>query len=116
MGLLAKLIGKSIARPNATTSRRMTTKNEYRGVQVIANGAGCCQAARAIAGRRFLTEKAPMLPLGGCDAEVCRCAYERFDDRRTELRRASDVAFDIASQLHNQDNRTSMSSGRRQDD
>ncbi|MBT8103172.1 MAG: hypothetical protein KJO95_09405 [Gammaproteobacteria bacterium] len=76
----------------------------------------CCQAIQAIADQRFLSEDTPMLPLRSCDAATCNCTYERFDDRRTDSRRASDVGFDMASQLCNQDNRASLSAGRRDDD
>jgi len=116
MGLFANLIGKSTAGSTATTSQDTTEKDAYRCVQVIPNGTQCCQAVRALAGQRFLVEHVPMLPLGDCDATECRCAYERFDDRRSDYRRASDVTFDIASQLHSEDNRSSNSSGRRCDD
>jgi len=116
MGLFAKLIGKSTPSPTTTTGPQETRKNEYRGVEVIAANGDCCQAAQAIAGQRFLTNQLPMLPLNGCDAADCQCRYERFDDRRTDVRRASDVSFDMASQLVDHDIRTSTSSGRRADD
>jgi len=109
MGLVAKSNGK----PAAGTK---SSNNEYRGVQVVINKNKCCAAAVAIADQRFLIEQVPKLPLAICDAAQCGCGYERFDDRRTDLRRASDVAFDMASQLHDDDNRSSPSSGRRDDD
>ena len=94
----------------------MRTKGEYSGVQVKSNPDTCCQAARDIAGQRFLTRNAPMLPLDGCDAPECQCTYKRFDDRRTEYRRLSDVGFDMASQMHEDDHRENPTSGRRADD
>ncbi|MCP4299598.1 MAG: hypothetical protein GY783_03355 [Gammaproteobacteria bacterium] len=57
-----------------------------------------------------------MLPLAGCEAADCRCTYKRFDDRRTDLRRASDTGFDMATQLHDEENRASTSPGRRSAD
>lgn len=109
MGLLAKLNG------NSRTATK-TTKIKYRGVQLVINKNECCQAAMAVADQRFLIEQIPKLPLADCDTGQCGCGYERFDDRRADLRRASDVAFDMASQLHDDDNRSSPSSGRRDDD
>ncbi|MBT8090002.1 MAG: hypothetical protein KJO01_07320 [Gammaproteobacteria bacterium] len=109
MGLLAKLNGN----PRTATK---TTKIKYRGVQVVVDKNDCCQAALPIADKRFLIEQIPKLPLADCDAARCNCAYERFDDRRADFRRASDVAFDMASQLHDDDSRSSTSSGRRGSD
>lgn len=109
MGLLAKLNGN----PRTVTK---ATKVRYRGVQVIVDKDDCCQAALAIADKRFLVDEIPRLPLAECDAENCRCAYERFDDRRADVRRASDLGYDMASQLREVDNRSSASSGRRSDD
>ena len=109
MSLLAKPNGK----PPAGTK---SSNNEYRGVQIVINKNKCCQAAVAVSDHRFLIEQVPKLPLPNCDAAQCGCGYERFDDRRADLRRASDVAFDMASQLHDDNNRSSTSSGRRDDD
>jgi len=116
MGLFTKLIRKLTACPTTTASHDVPSKDAYRCVQVTSDGAQCCQAARALAGQRFLMDDVPMLPLSECDATECRCAYERFDDRRADSRRASDVAFDIVSQLHEENNRSGASSGRRCDD
>jgi len=109
MGLLAKLNG------NSRTATR-TTKIKYRGVQVIVNKTDCCQAALAIADKRCLIDQIPKLPLNDCGAKNCRCTYERFDDRRTDSRRASDLGYDMASQLREEDNRSNTSSGRRSND
>lgn len=115
MGLFAGLT-RIRTRETATTSKRINKKSMYRGVQVNGSRAGCCEAVQAIAGKRFLSDEVPKLPLSGCDASDCRCSYELFEDRRTEFRRGSDVAFDIASQLCREDNRNGASSGRRSDD
>jgi len=115
MGLLASLAGIRTIQ-TVTTSKRVNKKSAYRAVQVNGNPAGCCDAVQAVAGKRFLSDEVPKLPLSGCDASDCRCSYELFDDRRTEFRRGSDVASDIANQLCEQDNRSGASSGRRSDD
>ena len=116
MELFARLSGKSTTCTESPTSQPVTTESQYHGVQVIANPSECCQAAKAIAGQRYLPNEVPMLPLPGCDAADCRCTYKRFDDRRTDLRRASDVGYDMATELHDQENRKSTSPGRRSAD
>ncbi len=112
MGLLASLAGIRSIR-TTTTRKRINEKSRYRGVQVNGIGADCCEAVQAIAGQRFLSDEVPMLPLRGCDASDCQCTYELFDDRRTDVRRASDETFNIASQLCEQDNRSCTASRRR---
>lgn len=113
MQILAGLSGLTIKQ---ATNKRAKEKSRYRGVEVIANGKDCCEAVREISGKRFLSEEVPKLPLIGCDATECRCSYELFEDRRTDLRRASDATCDIASQFHRSDHRSGRSSGRRSED
>ncbi len=114
MGLFASLAGLRTIQ-TITTGKCVDGTSRYRGVQVHGIGADCCEAVQAIAGQRFLSDEVPMLPLGGCDATHCRCSYQLFDDRRTDVRRASDDTFDIASQLYEQNNRSSTASRRRSD-
>jgi len=99
-----------------TMGNGMSDKSRFRSVQIHANSESSCESARAIAGKRFLSSEVPSLPLDGCDVDDCRCTYELFHDRRTDYRRTSDVAFDFASQLYQQVNRRSSTSGRRRDD
>lgn len=103
-------------KPVAQKSSLMTETARYRGVQVVADSETCCQAANAVEGQRFLLSQVPMLPLAECDAADCRCTYERFDDRRTDVRRASDVAFDLAGQFQEQEDRLEAAPGRRDND
>lgn len=116
MGLLARLAGISISNTKSSESPPEITKPCYRGVRVVANGDECCQAVKTIADERYLLEETPMLPLSLCDAAVCNCTYERFDDRREGFRRTSDITFDMAGHLHDNDNRSSKSPGRRSRD
>ena len=116
MGLFALFSRKSKNGAQPTKGPQESKKPVYRGVQVVAHGDGCCQAVKSIADERFLLEEAPMLPLPTCDAETCHCTYRRFDDRRADIRRTSDLGFDIASQLGDQKKRISRSLGRRRDD
>ena len=111
MGLFERFAGKE-----ATTAEQDETEDSYRGVEIIIGSAACCEAVKAIANERFLSDDVPMLPLRDCDAADCRCSYQRFSDRRTEARRASDTAFDIASQLRQEENRRDSKTDRRDDE
>lgn len=116
MGLFARFSKKPKNRAQPAKSQHESKKHAYRGVQVVAHGDACCQAAKSIADERFLLDDAPMLPLPTCDAETCHCTYKRFDERRADIRRTSDLGFDIASQLGDQTKRISRSLGRRSED
>ena len=48
-----------------------------------------CNAAKAMAGRRFLATAAPNLPLPDCDANTCQCRFAHHDDRRSGKDRRS---------------------------
>ena len=113
MGFLSSLARLGGTQPT-TASERSASNSKYRGVQINGVGNHCCEAVHAIAGKRFLSMEVPKLPLSGCTASDCRCIFELFDDRRTDIRRASDVAFDLATELWQQDGRSSP--GRRHDD
>jgi hypothetical protein len=49
----------------------------------IKAGHQACQGVKQFAGIRFLSVKAPSLPLPDCQAPVCRCSYVHHADRRT---------------------------------
>lgn len=116
MGLLARFSHKRKPGTPRSAKPKKSSSDGYRSVTVRPNDQECCQFVRSLADERFLLEEAPMLPLSLCDAPVCRCTYERFDDRRSGARRASDIAFDIASNLHGEENRNAKMPGRRSDD
>lgn len=48
-----------------------------------------CNAAKAMAGRRFLATAPPKLPLPDCDAAACTCRFVHHDDRRSGKDRRS---------------------------
>jgi hypothetical protein len=48
-----------------------------------------CDAARELAGSRFLSVDAPRLPLSKCDAATCNCRFAHHQDRRTGKDRRS---------------------------
>ncbi len=116
MGLFSILTGKQASRSSAAKRDRDSKSSEYRGVQINADRADACAEVRAIVGQRFLSDEVPMLPLDGCDAVTCKCTYELYDDRRTDVRRCSDVSYDIAGQYLTHDKRSKPTSGRRSDD
>lgn len=58
----------------------------------VAVGAGACEAARTLAGRRFLSKDAPSLPLPGCAIGDCACVYRHHGDRRISNRRRGVVS------------------------
>lgn len=48
-----------------------------------------CDAAKAMTGRRFLSNAAPSLPLPECDHPSCHCKFAHFADRRAARDRRS---------------------------
>ena len=56
-----------------------------------------CDAAKAMTGRRFLSNAAPRLPLPECDLLECRCRFVHFKDRRTNRDRRSPFATSSSS-------------------
>lgn len=79
MNLLGRLFGtrgQNVAAGSSSSAAR------YRCVRVNVSDAAPCGAARSIAGRKFLPDEIPSLPLPDCDADRCECSYELFSDRR----------------------------------
>ena len=114
MALFSKLLG---AKPRDTTTKSPARPaRRFTGVEVVPRRGACCEAVRAIAGQRFLSEEAPRLPLADCDRPQCDCRYQHFTDRRTDVRRDGDIGVGIASELYNSDCRRSKGRGRRSTD
>ncbi len=63
----------------------------YRAV-AIKYSENACDAAKAMTGRRFLSNAAPRLPLPECDFPKCRCKFAHYGDRRTGRERRSPFA------------------------
>jgi hypothetical protein len=84
VGLLKRLLHKPRKPPRASRPA-----HPYHAV-AIRLGKNPCEAAKALAGQRFLAKEAPRLPLVKCDAERCGCAFAHHEDRRHEGRRAED--------------------------
>lgn len=76
--------------------QKLRRSGHYWGVRIQP---GSCAAIRHFAGRRFSFEEAPNLPLAGCKAWRCSCAYiglpeRRREERRTRKDRRDAVRFD----------------------
>lgn len=75
---LRSLLAPLISRPRPAPVTR-SRPNPFHAVTVH----GQCDAARPLAGRRFLSKDAPTLPLAGCDEPGgCTCVYRHHPDRR----------------------------------
>ena len=85
--------GKPPVRPRLEFGASSTTVNApspYRALEIIP-GPRACAVAKRFAKHRFLLGEAPSPPLAGCDQQgSCTCKFQKFPDRRTDLRRSSD--------------------------
>ncbi len=75
---------------------RAKKSTAYHAVAIKFSQNGCA-AAKALAGRRFLANKAPTLPLPECDVSKCECQFAHYDDRRTRKDRRSPFATSIST-------------------
>lgn len=76
----------------ATTGGKRRSKHPWHAVSVVP-GAGACERAIALRGKRFLSLEAPPLPLPDCpNRSVCKCVYEHYKDRRSGPRRALELS------------------------
>jgi len=77
---LSKQLDPSSVKPVTRSSRRRSFKGA--AINPCENS---CAASRALAGKRFLVEHAPRLPLEGCDKlDTCACKYHNYPDRRQD--------------------------------
>lgn len=74
----------------------------FGGVEILFRG-DACEAARALAGQRFLAKGAPSLPLPKCNASKCSCTFAKLADRRTDERRFEHGGLGAA--LYHEDDR-----------
>ena len=92
----------------------MAKPSSWNAVSIVCTGSGC-EAARALKGKRFLSAKAPRVPLPECtSAATCACTYKKYADRRAGPRRESESAGLRSSSPVKPDRRTSR--GRRSSD
>jgi hypothetical protein len=65
-------------------------KSPWHSVSIATKNTSC-EAARALRSARFLSAKAPRLPLPECTADSCPCAYKHHEDRRGPPRRKEEA-------------------------
>ena len=85
MGFLAGLFRRPQRAAAKSQLRRAASPKadpRFRAVS-IRPGEGCCEAARQFGKLRFLSAKAPRLPVPECTAAACHCRYVHFADRRS---------------------------------
>jgi len=73
-------------RSKAKSAVRPAIQKTYHCVEVR-SGDSACEAVRQLEGVRYLSDKAPLLPVSGCSAQKCTCQYVHYDDRRDDDRR-----------------------------
>ena len=101
------------AKKTRTTASRQHSL--YKSVSVVC-ASGACQAATALAEKRFLSSEAPILPLSDCSSSACSCKYVHYDDRRNDSggRRAlASARADMFGQSGQKDRRSENRRSRR---
>lgn len=85
--------GKTKTQQATSAPANVATRRRYAGVEIRC-GKNACSSAKGLRHRTLLAATAPTLPLAGCDAGKCTCAYSKCDDRRQDSRRASDFGIE----------------------
>jgi hypothetical protein len=82
-------------KPAATTRPPVAAvRHLFHGIEIRSRDEFQCAAVKALAGQRFLSDDAPRLPLDDCsEPGRCGCVYKHFKDRRTAMRRESDIGL-----------------------
>ena len=92
--------GKSTSTQTNKTARYGTSnatqtepdkRTDFRAVTIMCHKKRGCRPVLELAGKVYLCDDAPWLPLVNCNKrDQCKCYYSHQDDRRTELRRDRD--------------------------
>lgn len=100
---------------NPRIIRQNTQKQTYKCV-VIHTDENACTAAKYLANRPILLDKAGPLPLSTCDGRPCHCGYIRYDDRRIAARRrdisGADYFFSYSKNRRNRQDRRNQNLAR----
>ena len=108
-----KLVPRHVEKIAARSTGGSDTHGEMAAVSVSSE-AGSCFPARLMKGLRYLSTKAPPLPLADCTQPAsCTCTYKKYNDRRADLRRSHEISG-IRRPSPEQDQRTTR--GRRKRD
>lgn len=90
-------------RTNARRGPDRGRSHMFHGVAIQPGGDFECSGVQVYQNERFLSVDAPQLPLDDCsDPGQCRCTYHHYDDRRTALRRDSDMGLPVRDPPVNQ--------------
>jgi len=90
-----------------SSNRSVKTPRKNFAAVEIRPAEDACKAVGALAGIRFLSAAAPLLPVAECDRpNGCRCRYEHFSDRRFGPRRRADGALPSHSHSFSVERRT----------
>jgi hypothetical protein len=100
--------------PAPATGARKPTGAAHHAVSIVP-GSRCCEEARQLRGKRFLSREAPQLPLKTCGRADCACRYEHHPDRRGGARRLADMGVAVDGWIE-VDKRTRSKRGRRKGD
>lgn len=116
---LFSMLKRVRAKDTATAGpERAAHARRHTAVEIVPREDACCEAARSLAGTRFLSGEAPRFPLPGCDRPQCDCTYRHHPDRRMDIRRATDLGFTVLSRMLFRDanRRNAKTPGRRATD
>jgi len=80
------------SRAASESSRSTRVRNTTFHAVSIKPSKRCCNAAKELAGHRFLAAEAPRLPLADCGAPDCQCRFSHHKDRRASQDRRSPFA------------------------
>lgn len=86
--VLIRIRRKSAVEEAAPRRAASAVNSAYHAVSIKLSP-GACQAAKDMAGRRFLSTAAPKLPLADCNVLDCNCRFVHHKDRRSGKDRRS---------------------------
>ncbi|GGI87324.1 hypothetical protein [Shewanella gelidii] len=108
---------KSMKRTSSHGHHVFSKNSRYHSVSIDSSGHHCRHAEK-VKGKRFLSEEAPKIPLGGCNQAHCQCKYIHHADRRepgVDRRLDYGLTHDLYGAFGEQ-NRRLMTRGRRSTD
>jgi hypothetical protein len=90
----------------AKSTNPASKSSEFHAVAINCDDSAC-DAAKALLGKRFLSDEAPHLPLDDCTAPACECRFRHYADRRNPKNRRSQFSAGIGDTgVHKQEERT----------
>ncbi len=88
--------------------------NVFHGVSVHSKAECGCVAVENLSGVRYLSAEAPMLPLDDCNSPGrCQCTYKHYQDRRSGIRRDSDIGLPLNRMAFQNQEDMRLDTGRR---